>query len=39
MFYPDLRQYYETNGFNKTCWSKKDLQQIKDKLIGEDNIH
>ena len=41
MFYPELKEFYDANGFNNNTWSR-DLvkrKEIAEKLIGNNQIN
>ena len=39
MFYPDVKEFYEPNGFNSLSWSREKLKlpEVRRKLLG-DNV-
>lgn len=41
MFYPDIKEFYESNGLNHTIWGQKDLkkEEIRNKIIENDEVH
>ena len=41
MFYPDIKEFYESNGLNHTIWGQKDLkkEEIRNKIIENNEVH
>lgn len=38
MFYPDVKEFYDPNGFSQLAWSREQLGQpdVKRRLLGGD---
>ena len=36
MFYPDVKEFYEPNGFSAVSWSKEQMKlpEIRKKILG-----
>lgn len=41
IFYPELKEFYDTNGFNNNTWSRDLIKrkEIAEKLIGNNQIN